>query len=132
MTAVDQNEFLGFATAAALRTVQTPGKIGHLRLTQKFTLRKGVELPKIREPEMRHAFAQAAEERGIDYGIEVPTINKYRFRLVEGPRHVAARHDVALYSLPDVTKPPTVLIELKEGQPQPTTSPSGGDIEDVR
>ena len=111
----DFGEIAKFATA---RCITTPGQISHLLLTQH-----GANSPdgRIREPEIRHAFAQECERRELYYGIEVPTSLKYRFTDEPGEGTVAARHDFVLFETarPNAIEAPQplVLMEFKADQP---------------
>lgn len=102
---MDQQAFQDFVVAAARRASRDFGRIGHLKLTQTYR-----EAMRIREPEMRHALAQCAEEKSCSYGIEVPTEELYRFCEEPGDRRVRARHDFVMF--PD-QRAASVLIELK-------------------
>lgn len=104
--------FLDFLRASAVRAADPAGAIGHLRLTQR--ARGGGDERKLREPEMRHAFALEAEAQGVVFGIEVPTERKYRFTKAAGSRRRSALHDLVLFDGLDTR--PGVLIELKEAQ----------------
>ena len=106
-------EFLEFARGSALRATSSPGRVGHLVLTQTTATSER----KLREPELRHALAQEAEARSLLYGVEVPTFHTYRFVKAPGDKQRAARTDFALLQagMPDYSS--AVLVELKEGQP---------------
>ena len=106
-------EFLDFARAAALRATRNIGRIGNLVCTQANA--KGE--PTLREPEMRTAFQQEAEEQGLFYGIEVPTRYTYRFTTKEGTKQRRALVDFALLGSASVTADRNVLVEFKQGQP---------------
>jgi len=127
-----QDEFGAFAVKASRHAVLVPGAIGRLRLTQSYPFTKTVRHPKLREPEMKHAFAQIAEREGIEYGIEVPTAEKFRFRAEAGTRTVSARHDIALYRPLAANRNAVVLVELKEGQPHLTAMPEEAGMTDAR
>ena len=110
---MDQETFRNLLIDASKRAVEhlDSGVIGHLMLTQTYRRR-----PKIREPEMRHAFAQVAEEQGRHhYGIEVPTVLKYRFTQGDGGK-THARHDLVFFAEPRCEAKRQVLVELKEGR----------------
>lgn len=106
-------EFLEFTRSAALRATSNIGRIGHLVCTQANA--KGE--PTLREPEIRSAFQQEAEERGLYYGIEVPTNYTYRFTNKEGEKRRRALVDFALHGSDLERVNWDVLLEFKQGQP---------------
>ena len=106
-------EFLEFARSAALRATSNLGRIGHLVCTRANA--KGERT--LREPEMRAAFQQEAEERGLLYGIEVPTHYTYRFVDNKGELRRRALVDFALLGSDSTTADRDVLVEFKQGQP---------------
>jgi hypothetical protein len=120
---MNQEEFTQFVATASRRAIHSNGQIGHLVLTQKI----GTE-PEIREPEMRHALAQQAENQNLWYGIEVPTKKQYRFVEATGERRVAARHDFVILEQAHPDSNRSILLELK--REQPATSESDGQILD--
>ena len=73
-------EFLDFARCAALRATSNIGRIRHLVCIQA----RNPKEPTLREPELRAAFEQEAEERSLYYGIEVRTVHTCRFVDKEG------------------------------------------------
>ena len=107
-----ESEFIGFARSAASRATSNIGQIGHLVCTQANA--KGE--PKLREPERRVAFQQEAEERGLFYGIEVPTIHTYRFVDRVGEKRRRALVDFVLLGSDSTTADRDVLVEFKQGQ----------------
>jgi hypothetical protein len=124
---VDQADFVSFVAAAARRAVASDGRIGHLVLTQTRNLE-----PKLREPEMRHALAQVAEERSIYYGIEVPTTQGYRFTRKPGDRKTSARHDVVLLADAHHDADRSIPLELKRTQPRIDVNDYGADCRPIR
>ena len=106
-------EFLEFARSAALRATSNIGSIGHLVCMQANA--KGE--PTLREPEMRTAFQQEAEERGLFYGIEVPTHYTYRFTDKKRELRRRAPVDFALLGSDSTTADRDVLVKFKRGQP---------------
>jgi len=126
---VDQQAFRSFVREAAIRAVRTPHVIGRLVLTQ--TEPNGE--PKLREPEMRHALAQEAEARGdLNSGIEVPTVETYRFVDDDGDRETSARHDFAVFGGNTAAASRLVLLELKKDQPDTDGSSTEPDCPKVR
>jgi hypothetical protein len=108
-----REDFLSFATAAARRATADAGSIGGLYLTSHYRRK---DCYRIREPEMRHAFAQEAESIGFLYGIEVPTNNRYRFAMGPGNGR-RARYDLVFYPDRDAMATRRAIVELKAGQP---------------
>ena len=106
-------EFFEFARSAALRATSNIGRIGHLVCTQANKKQE----PTLREPEMRTAFQQEAEERKLLYGIEVPTQYKYRFVDKVGTVRRRALVDFVLLGSDPATMDRDVLVEFKQGQP---------------
>ena len=104
-------EFIELARATALRATSNIGQIGHLVCTQA----NGKQEPTLREPEMRSSFQQEAEERGLFYGIEVPTKYTYRFVDTEGQRRRRALVDFALLGAGAAAADRDVLVEFKQG-----------------
>lgn len=107
---MNYEEFCQFALEAARRSIIESDRIGHLLLTQH-----RLSFPKVREPEMRHAFAQEAESKSVLYGIEVPTIETYRFIVEPGDNEVSARHDFVIFRDANIIQSREILIEFKEG-----------------
>ena len=106
-------EFFEFPRSAALRATSNIGRIGHLVCTQANKKQE----PTLREPEMRTAFQQEAEERKLLYGIEVPTQYKYRFVDKVGTVRRRALVDFVLLGSDPATMDRDVLVEFKQGQP---------------
>ena len=105
-----ETEFLDFARNASSRATSNVGRVGHLICTQARNTKK----PTLREPEMRTAFQQEAEERRLFYGIEVPTVYSYQFTGV-GTRRALV--DFALLASDTAKADRDVLVEFKQGQP---------------
>ena len=110
---MNEADFIVFTRSASLRATSNIGRIGHLVCTQANQKQE----PTLREPEMRTAFQQEAEERGLFYGIEVPTVHAYRFTTKEGIKERRALVDFALLGSASATADRDVLVEFKQGQP---------------
>jgi hypothetical protein len=117
-----EDEFLNFVRKAVCRVTRYIGRIGSLVCTQT----EGNGEPTLREPEMRTALQQQADEDRLLYGIEVPTIHDYRFSGTgEGKRR--ALIDFALLNSDTPNALRKVLVELKEGQPACVKTDQGED-----
>jgi len=100
---VDHSDFLTLAAHVSNRCLTPGNEIGNLVLTN------GPE-GQLREPQLRHLWANEADKKNIKYSFESPTSQKYSFSGTQ-EKAVSGRHDLVLY----LSEPPRqqVLIELK-------------------
>ena len=119
---MNAEEFRVFVTAASIRAVWIPGRIGRLVLTRITDNGETI----LREPEMRHALAQEAESQAnIFYGVEVPTRAVYRFTTAPGEQETKARHDFVVMADSRHDAERLNLLELKRDQPKQERSRNG-------
>jgi hypothetical protein len=117
-----EEDFMEFGRAAALRATSNHGRIGNLIFTQT----QNASEPTLREPEIRTAFQQEADKRGLFHGIEVPTKYPYQFTGLGARR---ALTDFALLDGASISGIRNVLVEFKQGQPAGVRSELDGTFD---
>jgi len=101
---IDEQELLDLYIEASKFMAEEKDRCGNLLYTQK---KSGKHI--IREPEVAHVLGQLLSQRGINFGVEVPTEKKY---LISGEKPDTAAVDLAIF-----TGEKQINIELKGGQP---------------